>query len=215
MSKLPVCPSAEAPRQDPGAYVKLQEALQVAAATALQQAGINPFLLQQACNPQLAQHLQHQVSAASGGLTPEVNKDCCTVDGPQRSDHRSSACASFYFSASHGCRPKLCTFQCTKWCPCRFSHFLQALMQWGERTGPLEMQTVLASLLGLPQQAAAMMQHQAPASMQKPHQQAGLKKPGSPAGTSSIHSLTGTNLFRAVATACCQELPTQQGLCCF
>lgn len=66
MLKLPGCPSAEAPRQDPGAHAKLQEALQVAAAAALQQAGINPFLLQQACNPQLAQHLQHQVSAATG-----------------------------------------------------------------------------------------------------------------------------------------------------
>ena len=73
-------------------------------------------------------------------------------------------------------------------------------MQWGERAGPLEMQTVLAFLLGLPQQAAAVLQHQAPASVQKPHQQAGLTKAGSSAGTSSIHDLTGSHI-KTVAAA--------------
>ena len=88
--------------------------------------------------------------------------------------------------------------------------FLQALMQWGERAGPKEMQTVLASLLGLPQRAAAMLQHQAPASVQQPHQQAGLKKAGSSAGTSRIHSLTGSN-HKTLAAACRQEQPVPQG----
>ena len=69
-------------------------------------------------------------------------------------------------------------------------------MQWGERAGPLEMQTVLASLLGLPQQAAATLQHQAPASVQKPHQQAGLTKAGSSAGNLSVTVGLGQTIRR-------------------
>ena len=125
-----------------------------------------------------------------------------------RPENLSSSCASLALTASCGCHPNLALPEAAGGVNVELSHVLQALMQWGERAGPSEMQTVLASLLGLPQQAAAMLQHQAPASVQKPHQQAGLKMAGSSAGTFSIQNCTGTD-SNTGAAACQECLPSR------